>query len=332
MAKLLSHHDRYHVHAILGLSALVHFLFRFIHFFVTGRDSFSPGIISAITLGIHVMLHVTSFQFILPRNRLWTKPMIWDEFRVHNAIFAARNLCGAAIGIWAPEWWWRSPLSVSSLGAKIALVLVAAKVADVVTETLGSRDKRTTNAMPYPPETDPRVEHTAKWFYAKSQFVATGLSAFGLPFLSFGSVLAIEIASFLMTLVRKGIIEARHYHCLYGFALFIMLPAMLVALHSSDEADAMSTFRVMCITAASVRFRLKWKWNKYVAWAGALMMGTAVGEGMAYFTNFRYWIWPGVFWGIGDIFIMLFKEPDDEDSSKEALLEKPPPSPAMGGS
>ena len=77
----------------------------------------------------------------------------------------------------------------------------------------------------------------AKTFYAKSQFAATSIAApclhgfccigiccrchnleggigvmcakaFGTPSLSFCSVLAIELASLLMTLVRKGLIEA----------------------------------------------------------------------------------------------------------------------------
>ena len=33
------------------------------------------------------------FQFSLPERRMTQKPMIWREFRVHNAIFAYRTWC-----------------------------------------------------------------------------------------------------------------------------------------------------------------------------------------------------------------------------------------------
>lgn len=69
---------------------------------VRGVDAFEgqPAAISSICLAIHVSLHASSFRFHLPAKRNPLKPMIWPEFRMHNAIFATRNLLGAALGIW----------------------------------------------------------------------------------------------------------------------------------------------------------------------------------------------------------------------------------------
>lgn len=296
MAKLLSHHDRYHSHAILGLLALLHFAYRFYTVLIEQRESFSPGFWSAATLLVHVFLHVLSFQFELRRNRIWTKPMIWREFRVHNAIFAYRHLVGTALGIWAPEWWWQQP-TLSSLLAKVVLVLVACKAADVTTEMIGSTEMRTTNAMPYPKSTPRPVEEMAKTFYAKSQFAATSIAAFGTPSLSFCSVLAIELASLLMTLVRKGLIEARTYHIVYATSLFAMFPCIVATLHCGDAAMEMAAFRGLMVCAVAVDLRLKHRIDKYVAWGLSIVGGHFLAEILGMVGCYKLLIaWPGMAW------------------------------------
>lgn len=281
MAKLLSHHDKFHMHAILGMLALLHFAYRFAMLFLWTTDSFQPDLWAVASYAIHVLLHFSSFQFHLPTKRLWTKPMIWPEFRLHNAIFAYRNLIGAILGTWFPEWWLRD-LSLTSTCVKLAVVLGACKAADMATERLGDKDKRTTNAMPYPPSTPPRVESFAKHFYAKSQFAATSLAVFGGPVLAFGSVLAIEAASILMTLVRKGLIEAHTYHVVYGMALFAMFPAMVVCLHSLDATAQIGVLRALTATAVAVTLRIPdlqlpftkrlLGHSKYMTWTLAILL------------------------------------------------------------
>lgn len=311
MARLLSDHDKFHAHAILGLASLIHFAFRFFYLFAFGKDSFSADAASAVTLGIHVVLHATSFQFDLPRNRLWTKPMIWREFRVHNAIFAYRHLVSAALGIWLPEWWWRTP-SMSSTAVKVVLVLGACWAADVATDKLGNNEKRTTNAMPYPTKTAANVEQTAKWFYAKSQFAATALAAFGTPVLTFGSILAIEIASLLMTLVRKGIIESHHYHAVYAGALFIMFPAMVVTLHSSDEAATLATFRALGACFIGCELRMNHGWSKYWSWAIAIVGGTVVTSAVSQVVDVRWPAWVGMAWSAVDTLLIFQRARNNE--------------------
>ncbi|CAK9113176.1 Uncharacterized protein SCF082_LOCUS52469 [Durusdinium trenchii] len=298
MAKLFSHHDRYHSHAILGLLALLHFAYRFYTLLVEQRESFSPGYWSAASLLVHVFLHVLSFQFELPRNRIWTKPMIWREFRVHNAIFAYRHLVGSALGIWAPEWWWQAP-TATSLVVKVALVLAACKAADVATEMIGSTEERTTNAMPYPKKTPETTEQVAKTFYAKSQFAATTIAAFGTPSLSFCSVLAIELASLLMTLVRKGIIEARTYHIVYALSLFIMFPCLVAVLHSGDAWAELAVFRGLMACAFAVDMRLKYRLGKYLTWTVSILAGYVAAEMLASVMNFKWIAWVGMLWSAG---------------------------------
>lgn len=316
MAKLLSHHDKFHAHAILGLIALLHFAYRFGYLFVTQQESFTPGIWTAASLLVHFFLHLLSFQFELPRNRIWTKPMIWREFRVHNAIFAYRHLIGAAFGTWAPKWWYWSP-DVWSIAAKVALVCAACYAADLATQKIGSLDKRTTNAMPYPKRTDQSVMSLAKLFYAKSQFAATALAAFGPPFLSFLSIFAIEIASFLMTLVRKGIIEDRTYHVVYAGSLFIMFPCMVATLHSGNDFAVQATFRAMCATFMSCELRINYRVDKYITWIVSIVAGMVVAEMIAMYVDIRYVAWPGMIWSASDTLYCLIKA-----RNAEAALSK----------
>mmetsp|Transcript_68463 Transcript_68463/g.216575 ORF Transcript_68463/g.216575 Transcript_68463/m.216575 type:complete len:329 (-) Transcript_68463:85-1071(-) len=282
MAKLLSHHDRFHVHAVLGLLALVHFACRICSLFVLFQDTFTPSWISACMLLVHVLLHATSFQFVLPRNRIFSKPMIWAEFRLHNMLFAYRHVIGCAMGIWFPDFWFRRPTPLASL-LKLGLVCLTSYLADEVTARVGCTEKRTTNAMPYPEGTPVNVEFCLKRFYAKSQFVAAGIAAHGYPGICFSAILAIESASFLMTLVRKGIITSHTYHVVYSLALFIMGPLLIVSTHFADADAGTSALRGIIVAGLAVELRMGCGLSKYLAWAGSfvgLHVWDVVTEGM----------------------------------------------------
>eukprot|EP00927_Polykrikos_kofoidii_P037431 TRINITY_DN31580_c0_g2_i1.p1 TRINITY_DN31580_c0_g2~~TRINITY_DN31580_c0_g2_i1.p1 ORF type:complete len:320 (-),score=27.65 TRINITY_DN31580_c0_g2_i1:97-1056(-) len=304
MALLLTHHDKFHVHAMLGLAALLHFAYRFGWLFVFWEDSFHPSFTTAACLAVHFLLHVTSFQFVLPKQRQYSQPMIWVEFRAHNAVFAYRHLIGVILGVWFPRWWWLDP-PVWSIAAKVVLVVGTCAAADYVTARLGSIEKRTTNAMPYPGKTRRNIEQTAKWFYAKSQFAATSLAAFGPPSLTFGSILAIELASLLMTLVRKGIIASRTYHIMYAASLFVMFPAMVVMLHAGDGPTgpaAVATFRALCTCFVSCEMRLTHRLPKILTWSVSILAGTLAASAIVHALG-GLWIilaWAGMLWSVVD--------------------------------
>lgn len=309
MAKLFTTHDRFHFHAFLGLIALLHFALRFGTVFLRGVDNFTPTMTSAVCLSVHFLLHATSFQFVLPARRIASKPMIWPEFRVHNAIFAYRHLVCCVVGIWFPDFWYRSSPSVLCLGLKVAILCLTCWAADVATERLGSKEERTTNAMPYPESMSEDVIVTFKRFYAKAQFAATTLSVFGTPMLSFLSVLAIEIASFLMTLVRKGKIESGTYHAFYALALFVMFPSIVVALHSGDLEVELATYRALCVACVAVQGRLFWKWGKYFTWVVSPVVGCAMAFALAEIVPFKWVCWIGMAWSAGETLLYRPEQP-----------------------
>eukprot|EP00439_Symbiodinium_sp_Y106_P062902 s1234_g9.t1 len=71
-----------------------------------------------------------------------------------------------------------------------------------------------------------------------------------------------------MTLVRKGIIEARTYHVLYAASLFIMFPVLVATLHSGDAVAEAATLRCLFIGALGIDIRIKYGFSKYTAMLG----------------------------------------------------------------
>ena len=97
MAKIFTKHDPYHVHKLVGLLCLLHFFFRFSLLFRFGQafPTSEPHWLTFATCGLHCILHATSFLFHVPAKRNFTQPMIWREFRRHNAILGLETR-------WAP--------------------------------------------------------------------------------------------------------------------------------------------------------------------------------------------------------------------------------------
>jgi len=77
--------------------------------------------------------------------------------------------------------------------AKAVPLAVTSFVASMITDRLGDRECRTTNAMPYPPEITDRLQKKVKLLYKKAQFTASIVSVLGSPDLAFVSLLGIQI-------------------------------------------------------------------------------------------------------------------------------------------
>ena len=71
IAKLITKHDPFHIHKILGVLVLLHYAYRFVLLF---RLSWS------------------SLLLPLPSKRNFSEPMIWPEFRLHSIVFATRHI------------------------------------------------------------------------------------------------------------------------------------------------------------------------------------------------------------------------------------------------
>lgn len=157
--------------------------------------------------------------------------MIWREFQLHSILFSCRHVFLTIITLL--ELWptnlikdYKKLALLSECIIKYLIIIGFIKVAAIITEKYGDKNKRTTNAMPYPENMKEYQIEKIKYEYAKKQFGATILAVFSGELgssLNFAPLYAIQSAPFMMTLVRKGKCDTIHYHRIYSATLLYPL-------------------------------------------------------------------------------------------------------------
>ena len=285
MAKLLTHHDPLHLHAMLGGLTLLHFIYRWALVFATG-SSFSPGEpfgLSMASVALHIALPTVSLLLPLPAKRNFAAPMIWPEFRLHSLLFSSRHAlaCIASLAFGstiAPASSTSFMAALSSVGCGMVLNHATLLLATGATFLVGDRERRTTNAMPYPASVPaPEVAHT-RHMYRGAQLFAGGLLHAGDATLSFLPLLAIQIAPFMMTLVRKGRASPAAMHCVYAWALWLNLLGLgAVLVHHPEKQHLI--LRGILIYVAVAFARIDRGWPKHVAWTLGPLFALGVASG-----------------------------------------------------
>ena len=228
MANLITKHDPYHVHKILGLASLMNYIFRIYYLFLHGTafPRHEPILQAISCVLIHGILSLSSLLLPLPSNRNFSSPMIWSEFRLHSIIFAMRHVIATIFtlfNVWPDH-------NFADASMKLGLIILTIKCASLVTEKFGNREKRTTNSMPYPKWITEDMQIGVKDMYTRAQFGATKAIVLGDPTLSYFPLFGIQMAPLLMTLVRKGKIRSITYHRVYSLSLAISWVALFVRL------------------------------------------------------------------------------------------------------
>jgi ferredoxin-NADP reductase/lipid-A-disaccharide synthase-like uncharacterized protein len=285
ISKLITHEDKFHIHKIMGCVSLLNYFYLLFDFFYSGADATMTmrnvdGGFIGLTW-IHSILSLSALQFLIPRTRTGILPMIWQEFRAHSIIFALRSfLIINAMYFFTyastpPE---NAPHSMTKIIIRLTVVLIAMKLADLTTVHLRENKKETTTAtMPYWSDCPAALQTAIKYFYTHSQFMATIVCLFGqIPYI-LAVAFPIQIASFLMTLVRKNIISAFWYHMLYGGSLLVVY-----LVNISDPTLFMSVF----FGAALIYARVNMKLNKYILWTIVALVGGFIKYAAAEITTF----------------------------------------------
>jgi len=282
--KLFTKEDPIGVHKFLGVFVLLHFVFRYAQMFfgdpsagLGTRLGKGPSIIAALCLVPHGLLSMSSLIFhTVPRERVVGKPMIWQEYRVHNIAFGMRSVITALLA-WAAVYngntlsWRRFAVTGSCLTA-----LAANIVADEGTRRLRADNAESTTAtMPYWEGCSIETQKKFKTFYAYSQFLATAACiAVGNPAWSLAVLLAIQMASLLMTLVRKGLLSAKGYHI--GYTITLVLP-YFVAMR--DMTISRSLDFPFIAAGGWIIYQLRRRGvNKYALWLPVYALRIAYGD------------------------------------------------------
>ena len=133
----------------------------------------------------------------------------------------------------------------------------------------------TTETMPYWAGASPSTIRRFKGFYAYCQWMATlGCLANGNPLWPLCIALPIQLASLLMTLVRKGLLTARGYHLLYTASLCVPFVVGFARAHKVMFALMPTAYGLL-----GVRRRLgrapQWK---YLIWGPVLLARVLAGD------------------------------------------------------
>lgn len=293
MANLITHHDPFHIHKILGVAALLHFVFRLWMVATTGV-AFLEGEGLATSVGcvlVHGALSWSSLLLPLTMRRIFTKPMIWPEFRLHSILFASRHVLGTVVTLLG-GWCWGVLASDDGtaaghalrLLARLVLVLGTTVLARHITTHFGNAQHRTTNAMPYPAATSADLVGQFKSFYANAQFHATVQAVSGDATMAFVPLYAIQGAPFLMTLVRKGKGGGTMYHVWYTLTLLVPYLAMAMRLLLRPSDNALPFVVRALIGRLAIELRIYRGWSRVGAWACSLLALTA-GEALLQVTG-----------------------------------------------
>eukprot|EP00980_Cylindrotheca_fusiformis_P005570 scaffold1183_cov114-Cylindrotheca_fusiformis.AAC.3 len=266
MAKLITDHDPYHIHKILGVLTLLHYLYRFVLLFQYGTafPQSEPKSHAVAGVVLHGLLSWSSLLLPLPAKRNFNKPMIWPEFRLHSITFASRHVVTTLITL-LDLWPNNTNSTVPEALARAVVVLGTVQAAKIISNKYGDREKRTTNAMPYPSSVSSAQQASIKKQYALSQFSATTICMINDPSMTFAPLLGIQMAPLMMTLVRKGKATSFDYHRIYAFSLYLGYAMVFVRLFCGETTSM----------GLKVLFMLNFPMSKLRRISSAMVVGIA---------------------------------------------------------
>jgi hypothetical protein len=253
--KLITHEDNLHIHKIIGVSCLINFIYQFYHLISYSYLPLATSRKRNYILALHGLLSLSSFIFHVPKNRHKGLPMIYKEFRLHSIVFALRSVFCALV--------YSLELNNASF-VNIFIVNLTMILADLSTSYYGVETK-TMRGMPFGDNIDEDDKKAVTRMHSEQQFSATIYMLISIQ-TAFVPLVAIQIAAFLMTLVRKSIIKELDWHRLYALSLWICVFVL----------KTMNFYEYLFLVFASFYvhwLRINVGINKYIVWNSLGFLG-----------------------------------------------------------
>jgi hypothetical protein len=252
LKKLMTHEDgQYlHIHKLCGFFVLGHFIYRYFHLFRYGHFGFETTNDIHLLL-VHAGLSISSLVFHIPTKRNRASPMIYPEFRWHSIFFALRSIIASYLHYYgAPK-----PFLVLTCFATMGL-------ADTATYFLKKKEDNdsTMRNMPFSEKVTEENQRIVTQFHSKMQIGATLFILHNVD-TAYSPLCAIQVAAFLMTLVRKNIIKSTDWHFIYSVLLIMNYFTYL----GKDVGVVEIYINYICIQLFK-RLRFDRGWNKYACW------------------------------------------------------------------
>ena len=200
----------------------------------------------------HGALSLSSFIFRIPLNRHKGLPMIYKEFRLHSIVFALRSVfCGLAF-------YYKLDRIYNILIINLTMI-----AADITTHNYKAETK-TMRGMPFGSKIDESDKQAVTKMHSSQQLGATLFMITNIEG-AFSPLLAIQLAAFLMTLVRKSIISELDWHRIYALSLWINI---FVNWSFADNINLL--FYIIWGVYIFYYLRIVLNYNKYLVWNSIL--------------------------------------------------------------
>jgi hypothetical protein len=245
--KLVSREDPTNIHKFLGILCLLNFIYQFSCLFTTGDMHLQNNPYAPLLIGFHGLLALSSFIFHVPLKRHKGLPMIYKEYRFHTVAFSLRSVACSLVFYYGLD-----------VLYNILIINITMILADLATNKYGSNTK-TMREIPYGKEISEDDKKKITYMTSCQQFAATMFMVCNINS-AFSPLLAIQMAAFLKTLVRKAIITELDWHRVYVISLWVNI---FVYQSFSNFSD--SLFIIFGINAFDF-LRIKKGCNKYLAW------------------------------------------------------------------
>ena len=245
--KLITNEDSKLIHKSLGIICLINFIYQYYHLFSYGYMHLENNPKAPLIFTIHGILSLSSFIFHVPRNRHKGLPMIYQEFRLHSILFALRSvICGLCF-------YYKLDMAYNIFVINLTMIL-----ADLVTNKFKAETK-TMRGMPFNKDISEEEKKSVTLMHSNQQFGATMFMLSNIDG-AFSPLLAIQIAAFLMTLVRKGIITALDWHRVYSISLWLNI--FVYWSFDNYNSPLYIIFGLYIFSYARINYR----YNKYLVW------------------------------------------------------------------
>lgn len=245
--KLITKEDSTNIHKILGVTCLLNFIYQFAYLFMTGNMNLQNNPYTPLLMSVHGLLGISSFIFHVPLRRHNGLPMIYKESRLHTIVFSLRSVACCLVFYYNLD-----------VIYNILIINVTMLLADLTTHKYGATTK-TMRGMPFGKDISEIDKKEITYSNSVKQFGATMFMTCNINS-AFSPLLAIQLAAFLMTLVRKAIITELDWHRIYSLSLWLNI----FVYHSfSNFSD--SLFIILGINVFDF-LRIKKGYNKYLVW------------------------------------------------------------------
>lgn len=269
LGKLYTHEDVYNIHKMIGVFCLLHFIYRLYSRAIYNTMFLHTNTITFLCVCAHTLLSMSSFIFSIPKRKVASRVVIWEETRVHSLIFTLRSIViMLSIMLYKHTGW--NMLIYTRGFVVIATMLLADWVSNYYKGiNIIKQDDSVMRNLPYPQDISENTISRLKYFYSVSQIGATLICLVSTNTDSvFILLVPIQLSMLLSTLNKKGIITMRDWHI--GYTATLLIVFLHCATSKRDTCVECDLFIYISYILV-VFFRFYCNYNKYAIWTTATL-------------------------------------------------------------